>query len=94
MDDGAVGVDHEQRPDRHAALLVEYAVATADFPMGPEVRQNEWCVGYTIFEVGGDPCELHRYRVATYLQQFCARRDRTLSDPAKDPELIGSTAGK
>lgn len=62
--------------------------------MWPEVGQNEWRVGYTVFKVGGDPCELHWDGVATYLEQLCTRRNRLFSDPAKDPELIGSTPGE
>ena len=47
-----------------------------------------------LLEVGGDPCELHGYGVAADFEQFGSGRVRLFSDPAKDPELIGSTAGE
>ena len=47
-----------------------------------------------LLEVGGDPCELHGYGVAADFEQFYVCCERLFSDPAKDPELIGSTAGE
>lgn len=47
-----------------------------------------------LFKVGSDPCELDWDGVAADFEQFRSRGVRLVSDPAKDPELIGSTAGE
>ena len=47
-----------------------------------------------LLEVGGYPRELHGDGVAADFEQFCAGCEGLFSDPTKDPELIGSTAGE
>ncbi len=47
-----------------------------------------------LLEVGSYPCELDGYGVAADFEQFCTCCEGLFSDPAKDPELIGSTAGE
>ena len=47
-----------------------------------------------LLEVGGDPCELDWDGVAADFEQFRSRGVGLVSNPAKDPELIGSTAGE
>ena len=71
MDNGAVGVDYEQGADRHASFVVENPVSAADLAVRPEVRQDKRCFSYSFFKVSGDPRQLNRYGVATYLEQFC-----------------------
>ena len=43
-----------------------------------------------LLEVGGHPCELDGYRVATDLEQFNTDLDRPFTDPTEDPKLVGS----